>query len=76
VSGLADPSQQGFSMLQRADPAKTTTAMNEGLAGGGVAAQGVDFPRLARSGFELSTLERSCRMALLHHAARRAWRDP
>jgi hypothetical protein len=46
-------------MLKRAGLPKTTMAPREVPTGPGVAAQGVDFPRLTRFRSELSTLERS-----------------
>src|SRR3981081_3759762 len=66
--------KQRLSMLKRAGLAKTAMASREVGTGPGEAAPGVDFPRLARSGFELSTPERSRSTAILHHAARRARR--
>jgi hypothetical protein len=68
--------KQRLSMLKRAGLAETTMATREvstGLAG---VAQAAGFPRLTRFRIELSTLGRSRGTAILHHAARRARRDP
>jgi hypothetical protein len=51
-------------MQKRAGLAKTAMASREVLIGPGVATLGVDFPRLTRSGFELSTPEQSRRSAI------------
>jgi hypothetical protein len=63
-------------MLKRAGLDQTTMATREVSTGRAGVAQAVGFPRLTRFRLELSTLQRSRGTAILHHAARRAWRDP